>query len=712
MKIVFINNLRLPTEKAYGQSIGSMAKALADTGVEVEVMGVKSPESLDFFDFYNLPSNFIFTPLNSFKFLPYRLGRLADYINRLLFLILLSKQKFLKSSVFITRQPEIAWFLSRMGYEVVFDAHRFPERFGRALIYLIRKVKFVSVNSYGTAEAFERANFYRLKVLPNGVDLSKFVDLPIKSDFSDTALYLGHLYNWKGIRVILDAAAEAPEIKFKIAGGPNKERDNLITEVKKRQLNNVEFIGVVKPSEVPEQLALADVLIYSASANSIEAKFYTSPIKLFEYLAAGRPIVAADLPSVREIVTEREVTFYTPGNQSSLVSAIREIKTNQEVAKTKARVGLELIKKYTWQERAKKLLVEINLNKLPFLALGSFLAEYPRNRLLLQSLAQVRRLEVKNYYGYWLGGVYLWWQLVLNRQTPVVIVQPVSNFALAIWLARPFRLAPVWADTFISLYDTLINDRALATLHSPKAFYYHFLDRLLIKSADQFIFDTPAHKKYFEEEFNSGKFLNGGVISVGVDLPLFNRTPPAKSLSGQFKVLFYGKYIPLQGVEIIVGAAQILAEQSDIHFTFIGSGQTYPTIKKQVDDLGLKNINFLPKLSYRNLIAFIKEADLVLGIFGSGVKTDRVVANKIIEGLAAGRPVLTADTTAVRAAFTPGVEVVVVPAGSSEALAEQILLLKNNPAKLSNLAEAGKIAAKRFDLEALVNSWSDLISPL
>lgn len=712
MKVVFINNLRLPTEKAYGQSIANMAKALADIGIEVEVMGVKSPESLNFFDFYNLRPNFIFIPLNYFKFLPYHMGRIADYINRLLFIFLLSKQRFSKSDILVTRQPEIAWFLGLRGYEVVFDAHRFPERFGRVLIYLIKRVKFVSVNSHGTAEAFERANFYRLKVLPNGVDLNKFLNLPVKEDFGNTALYLGHLYNWKGIRVILDAAAEAPEIKFKIAGGPDKERENLINEVKKRQLNNVEFIGVIKPSEVPKQLSLADILIYSASANSVEAKFYTSPIKLFEYLAAGRPIVAADLPSVREIVTEREVTFYTPGDQVSLVSALREIQTNQTVAKTKAQAGLELIKKYTWEERAKKLLAEINLNKPPFLALGSFLADYPRNRLLLRSLAQIRKLEVKNYYGYWLRSFYLWWQLIFNRQIPTVVVQSASNFALPIWLARPFRQAPVWADAFISLYDTFINDRALATPHSLKASYYHFLDQLLVRSADQFIFDTLAHKKYFEDEFNSGQSLNGGVIPVGIDRDLFLRTPAAQSLPGQFKVLFYGKYIPLQGIEVIVGAAKILAEQSDIHFTFIGSGQTYPKIKKQVSDLGLKNITFWPKISYRELISFIKEADLVLGIFGSGDKTDRVVANKIIEGLAAGRPVLTANTTAVRAVFTPGVELAVVPAGSSEALAKQILDLKNDPARRLGLAEAATLAAKRFDLSTLVNSWLDLVSPL
>ena len=523
---------------------------------------------------------------------------------------------------------------------------------------------------------------------------------------------MGHLYNWKGIRVILDAAAEASEIKFKIAGGPDKERENLINEVKKRQLNNVEFIGIIKPSDVPKHLSLADILIYSASANSVEAKFYTSPIKLFEYLAAGRPIVAADLPSVREIVTEKEVTFYTPGDQVSLAAALREIQTNQAAAKTKAQTGLELIKKYTWEERAKKLLTEINLNKPPFLVLGSFLAEYPRNRLLLRSLAQIRRLEVKNYYSYWLKSLYIWWQLILNRQISVLVVQPASNFAFPIWLARPFRSAPVWADTFISLYDTFINDRALAATHSLKAFYYHFLDQLLIRSADHFIFDTAAHKKYFEDEFNSGGSLRGGIIPVGVDLDLFQRTPVAKSLPGQFKVLFYGKYIPLQGIEVIVGAAQILAEQPDIHFTFIGSGQTYPKIKKQVSDLGLKNITFWPKVNYRELISCIKGADLVLGIFSSGDKTDRVVANKVIEGLAAGRPVITADTTAIRASFEPGRELVVVPAGSGEALAEQIIALKDDPVKRERIAAAGLEAAGRFGLSTLVHGWSNLVSEL
>ena len=112
------------------------------------------------------------------------------------------------------------------------------------------------------------------------------------------------------------------------------------------------------------------------------------------------------------------------------------------------------------------------------------------------------------------------------------------------------------------------------------------------------------------------------------------------------------------------------------------------------------------------MISCIKGADLVLGIFSSGDKTDRVVANKVIEGLAAGRPVITADTTAIRASFEPGRELVVVPAGSGEALAEQIIALKDDPVKRERIAAAGLEAAGRFGLSTLVHGWSNLVSEL
>lgn len=359
MKIIFINNLRLPTEKAYGQSIASMASALASAKVEVEVIGRKGQVETSFFNFYDIADNFKFKTLTGPRLLSPRWGRFSDYLNRILFLTVLFKQKFSSDSIFITRQPEIAWFLGLRGYEVVFDAHRFPDHFGLSLVWLIKKVKFVSANSHGTAKAFEQAGFYRVKVLPNGVDLKRF-DLPAKENRGRIALYLGHLYEWKGVEVILATASLAPDILFKIAGGPETERKKLEILSTERNLKNVEFVGIIPSAQVAAYLKGADVLIYSARADSIEARLYTSPIKLFEYLASGVPAVVADLPSVREIVTEQHVTFYSPGKASSLAVALHTILIDPISANMKAAAGRELMKQYTWQQRADKLLYYLN----------------------------------------------------------------------------------------------------------------------------------------------------------------------------------------------------------------------------------------------------------------------------------------------------------------------------------------------------------------
>ncbi|MDO8183822.1 MAG: glycosyltransferase [bacterium] len=715
MKIIFINNLRLPTEKAYGQSIGSMALALSAAGQQVQVIGNKSAKSLDFFKFYNLPRSFEFTALASTKLLPYRFGRSADYVNRVLFLAAIIWQNFSKQSVFITRQPEIAWLLGILGYEVIFDAHRFPERWGGLLIYLIKRVRFVAANSYGTAAAFERANFYRLKILPNGVDLARFANLPPKTKNTKTALYLGHLYNWKGIRVILAAAAAAPDIKFKIAGGPEREKEALKLEVEKRRLNNVEFIGVISPDAVPACLATADVLIYSASANSIEAKFYTSPIKLFEYLAAGRPVVVADLPSVREVVSEQEVAFYSAGDGLALAAAFRNILQDQPAAARRVVAGRELIKNYTWDKRAEKLLTAIKETKPPFLALGAFLAGYPRNQLLLRSLATTANLEVKNYYRSWWPGLRIWLKLISRPKVKTLIVQPASYFSPAIYLANPFRPAPVIADAFTSLYDTLVTDRTLVSKNSLKAKYYHFLDSLLIKSSNGLIFDTVEHQIYFQNNFSDTKKIISSVVPVGVDIRYFDHVPAGQLLKDKFSILFYGKYIPLQGVETIIKAAKILQDQgqNDIHFTLIGSGQTYAPNKKLAADLNLTNLTFQPKTDYYSLISLMKVADVLLGVFDGGEKATRVVPNKVVEALAAGRPLITGNTPAVQRFFTDKQELFLVPTGDSVALVEKILTAKNNPVLAAQVATAGRAAvAKHFSPEAMTQSLSELISQL
>src|SRR3989304_5861971 len=108
------------------------------------------------------------------------------------------------------------------------------------------------------------------------------------------------------------------------------------------------------PQRVPRYLRAADIAVLPFPDNPHFSRDM-SPLKLFEYMASGMPIIASDLPSVREIVSEKDVFFTKPGNHASLVAAIVESIRNTEEAARKGERGLQLANKYSWDARGRAI---------------------------------------------------------------------------------------------------------------------------------------------------------------------------------------------------------------------------------------------------------------------------------------------------------------------------------------------------------------------
>jgi glycosyltransferase involved in cell wall biosynthesis len=117
----------------------------------------------------------------------------------------------------------------------------------------------------------------------------------------------------------------------------------------------VTFTGLVEPARVPELLARADILVLPNPASAISTR-YTSPLKLFEYMAAGRPIVSSDLPSIREILRDNvNALLVAPGDPMALASAIDRLLRDPALAARLARTALDEVPSYSWQRRAERL---------------------------------------------------------------------------------------------------------------------------------------------------------------------------------------------------------------------------------------------------------------------------------------------------------------------------------------------------------------------
>lgn len=203
----------------------------------------------------------------------------------------------------------------------------------------------------------------RIVVLPNAVDAAAHQitvpraelcpELGLVSDYQ-YVIYTGHLYEWKGAQVLVAAAELLPSsVRVLFVGGAEQE----ITDFKKQYGGaHCLFVGQKPHAEIAKYLKIAAVAVLPNVPVSEESRFATSPLKLFEYLASGCPVVASDLPSVREIIDEETAYLVAPGNPAELAAAITVALNNPEQAAAKARRAYELVRENTWEKRAEKIL--------------------------------------------------------------------------------------------------------------------------------------------------------------------------------------------------------------------------------------------------------------------------------------------------------------------------------------------------------------------
>lgn len=236
-------------------------------------------------------------------------------------------------------------------------------------------------------------------------------------------------------------------------------------------------------------------------------------------------------------------------------------------------------------------------------------------------------------------------------------------------LAR-MRGKPIVWDAFLSLYDTVVRDRQLLKPGHPLARLIFLVEKWACRCATTIVLDTRAHAALFAElyQIDAGKLA---AVFVGAEDEAFSTTAAPANVAGQrtLRVLFYGQFIPLHGIETIVRAAQITRAE-DICWHVIGDGQEAAKIRNLIGDGTLTNMEWESWVPYERLRDRIGAADICLGIFGTSDKASRVIPNKVFQILLAGRPLITRDSPAIREILTESDEaIVLIPPGDAEALA-------------------------------------------
>jgi glycosyltransferase involved in cell wall biosynthesis len=221
-----------------------------------------------------------------------------------------------------------------------------------------RAAGFVSTTN-GIRDSFVEAYGARahVRVIPNGCDVP--AARPEARSVHDGGLrvvYAGQLYPWKGVDVLVQAMREVPDARLVILGGIEGERDT----VRIRDLvaasglgPRIEMRGSVHHAQVASELATASVVAVPFLRSGMTER-HTSPIKAFEAMAAGRPIVASDLPSSREFLRhEHNALLVPPGDPVALAAAIRRLLDCPELAERLGRTAFAEAPRFSWDARAR-----------------------------------------------------------------------------------------------------------------------------------------------------------------------------------------------------------------------------------------------------------------------------------------------------------------------------------------------------------------------
>jgi len=368
MKIIYIANARIPTEKAHGIQIMKMCEAFALHHAQVELF---IPKRFNWikqgsFEYYQIKKSFKIRKFPCLDLIPFDklVGHLGLWIESITFFIFLFPRiLFEKAKIIYTRDR---FFLPLVLFKknLIFEAHTFPKNYFLYSLFL-KKIKKMVVITQELKRAFGEQGIEPNKILvaPDGVDLAKFnieetkeecrrkLNLPSNKKI---ILYTGHLYKWKGAQILAESAQFLPDnVEIYFIGGTKKDIKEFKVQSSKFKIN---IVGHRPYSEIPFWLKAADVLVLPNSGKEDISKHWTSPLKMFEYMASQRPVVASDLPSIREILNENNALLVEPDNLEELIKGLKNVLKDPDLFGRISNQAFRDVQNYTWEKRAQKIL--------------------------------------------------------------------------------------------------------------------------------------------------------------------------------------------------------------------------------------------------------------------------------------------------------------------------------------------------------------------
>lgn len=378
MRILYINHARFPTEKAHGLQIAQVCAALDRLGHQVTMVtpSFHNPLQQDPHAYFGLPASVTIERLPHAQFMGIRWIPEPIAFPLSLWMYGRAVRRFLgehPADIVYLRSVFLLPTALRSGMRVVLELHKLPGRFRIFFVRWCNRCARVVCLTHPMRDALLNLGVRSEQAIVqgDGVDLQRFSAAGSHNDWrlpSDRPVigYVGSLVTRdtveKGVRELIEAFTllRARSIAFLgwIVGGPQEWVDTYQALARMRGLDGyVRFEGAIPMQRVPSALAACSLCVYPAPPTA-DPYFLrdTSPLKLFEYLAAGKPVVAADLPPLHDVVDERSVRLCVPGDPASLADAIQDVLAHPTVAQERATYAAALVRRYSWDERMKRIL--------------------------------------------------------------------------------------------------------------------------------------------------------------------------------------------------------------------------------------------------------------------------------------------------------------------------------------------------------------------
>lgn len=374
----YVLNARFPTEKAYGNQVAKMMEEFGKIGVRGTVLSPlrrKNPIQESPYAYYSVEQNFSFREMVVFE-LPHLFWKLSSkfsfYVESLLYLIALLFQKIPHDVVCYVRKPSIAVLLKLKRCNVAYECHDWFARYPSLFVFLLRKVDhIITTNRYIKQEFVAHGiTDKRISIFPNGVDLSIFErdesrEEALKelsesvNENTHVLLYTGSFTTMgidKGIEDIFKAMKVLPikEVLFIAVGGSDQDilRYKNFAEALGVDPASYRLVGRRSKEEIALYQRVASILLMPFPKRA-HYEYHMSPLKTFEYMASGRPIIASALPSIKEILVDEIAYFVPPDDPDALSEMISHVLLHTEEATRRAIHARQHVASYTWTERAK-----------------------------------------------------------------------------------------------------------------------------------------------------------------------------------------------------------------------------------------------------------------------------------------------------------------------------------------------------------------------